>query len=230
MEKTPSFALSATALKLLALAAMTVDHIGFLFFPGAEAFRIVGRLAFPIFAFMIAEGCRHTRSMARYLGGIALLAFVCQVVYFLADRSLYMGVLVVFSLAIPLIRLCRAAAEKPILALAALAYMGGVYLLCEHPPAGLAAHGFAIDYGFCGVMLPVLISLSQEKWPRLAFTVLGLCLLGITMGGVQWWGLAALVPLALYNGQRGRFRLKYLFYLYYPLHLAALEGLHRLLT
>lgn len=229
MEKTPSFALSATALKLLALAAMTVDHIGFLFFPGAEAFRIVGRLAFPIFAFMIAEGCRYTRSLARYLGGIALLALVCQLVYFFADRSLYMGVLVVFSLAIPLIRLCRAAAEKPILALAALAYMGGVYLLCEHPPAGLAAHGFAIDYGFCGVMLPVLISLSQEKWPRLAFTALGLCLLGITMGGVQWWGLAALIPLALYNGQRGRLRLKYLFYVYYPLHLAVLEGLHRLL-
>lgn len=230
MEQTHSFALSATALKLLALAAMTADHIGVLFFLGADAFRIVGRLAFPIFAFMIAEGCRYTRSMARYLGSIALLAFVCQLVYFFVERSLYMCVLVVFTLAIPLILLWQAAVEKPALALAALAYMGGVYLLCEHPPELLAAHGFAIDYGFCGVMLPVLISLSREKWPRLAFTALGLCLLGITMGGVQWWGLAALVPLALYNGQRGRFRLKYLFYLYYPLHLAALEGLHRLLT
>ena len=51
---------------------------------------------------------------------------------------------------------------------------------------------------------------------------IGLCLLSYSCGGIQWYGLATLPLLALYNGKRGRIRLKYLFYIYYPAHLAAL--------
>jgi hypothetical protein len=87
-------------LKLIAIVTMTIDHIGkilgqpFLlrFFPGAlaptywvvQAFEWIGRLAFPLFAFMIAEGCAKTRSMPKYAGRLALFAILSQPFYHLA--------------------------------------------------------------------------------------------------------------------------------------------------
>lgn len=229
MENKTSFGVSATALKLLAAVTMTIDHIGYMFFPGVAAWRIVGRLAYPIFAFMIAEGCRHTHHKARYLGNIALLALVCQLVYFIADHSLFMCVLVSFSLSVSLIFLFEAAREKQVPVWLPVLFLLMIMAACDELPRVLASYGFAIDYGFAGIVLPVLISAGRGKWSRLALTALGLVLVAIPMGGVQWWGLLSLLPLALYNGQRGRWKLKYFFYLYYPLHLAALEGLYLLL-
>ena len=48
------------------------------------------------------------------------------------------------------------------------------------------------------------------------------------MSSLQWWCLLSLPLLALYSGERGRLRLKYLFYIYYPLHLIVLEGIRLL--
>ena len=59
--------ISGNALKFLAAAAMLVDHIGLILFPKIFVLRAIGRLAFPLFAYMIAEGCRYTRHKARYL-------------------------------------------------------------------------------------------------------------------------------------------------------------------
>ena len=63
---TKSHLLSGNALKLIAAAAMVVDHAGLMFFPGNLLPRILGRLAYPIFAFMIAEGSKYTRSRKKY--------------------------------------------------------------------------------------------------------------------------------------------------------------------
>ena len=53
-------------LKMIAILAMAIDHIGFLFYPQAIWLRIIGRIAFPIFAFMIAEGCYYTRNKLKH--------------------------------------------------------------------------------------------------------------------------------------------------------------------
>ena len=58
--------LSGNALKILGALSMLADHVGLMFFPEVTALRIVGRLAYPIFAYMIAEGCAHTRNRRRY--------------------------------------------------------------------------------------------------------------------------------------------------------------------
>ena len=57
------FGLSGNQLKVIAMVTMAIDHIGAYLLPQAMWMRIIGRLAFPIYAFLIAEGCRHTRSM-----------------------------------------------------------------------------------------------------------------------------------------------------------------------
>ena len=67
--------LTGNQLKLIAVITMTIDHIGLAFFPQQMLFRVIGRLAFPIYAYMIAEGCRYTRSMGKYLRGIILYVF-----------------------------------------------------------------------------------------------------------------------------------------------------------
>ena len=95
--------LSGSQLKMLALITMTIDHIGFIFFPQVWWLRAIGRLAFPIFAYMIAEGCRYTRRRMRDWGSIALLALVCDAAEMIAEGSLYQSVMTTFTLSVGMI-------------------------------------------------------------------------------------------------------------------------------
>ena len=92
--------LSGNALKIIAALSMLIDHIGVIFFPQMKIFRIIGRIALPVFSFMIAEGARYTRNKTRYFFTIFGLASVCQLVYFLYNGDTYMSILVTFSLSI----------------------------------------------------------------------------------------------------------------------------------
>ena len=90
-------------LKIIALVTMTCDHVAKLFFPESQLLLILGRLAMPIFAWMIAEGCTYTRNRRAYLAQLGGLALLCQVVFFITEGSLYMCILVTFTLSILLI-------------------------------------------------------------------------------------------------------------------------------
>lgn len=216
--------LSGNQLKLLALITMTLDHIGLQLFPQVEILRILGRLALPIFAYMIAEGCHYTRSRTRYLAAMAAMALVCQIVYFFAMGSLYQCILVTFSLSIALIYLTDHAIRSQSAAawLAALLGIGAAYFLSNVLPGLLPGTGYGIDYRFAGIVLPVLIYLGRTKREKLLLTALGLVLLALQSGTRQWFALLALLPLALYSGKRGRRNMKYLFYIYYPAHLVVI--------
>lgn len=83
--QTKKFAgLTGNQLKLLALIAMTCDHVGLQLLPQFIILRIIGRLAAPLFAYMIAEGCRYTHDRGRYLGRLLGMAALCQIAYFAA--------------------------------------------------------------------------------------------------------------------------------------------------
>lgn len=217
--------ISGNQLKLLAMAAMTLDHIGVALLPQVAWLRWAGRLAMPIFAYMIAEGCRYTRSRGRYLAQLAALAALCQVVYFVAMGSLYMCILVTFSLSVCLIWLLDTAMKRNTMRhwLAAFGSFWVIYFLSQVLPALLPGTDYAIDYGFVGICLPVMIWLGRNAGQRWLLTALGLGMLGWYYGGSQWLGLLALIPLALYSGQRGKRPMKYLFYIYYPAHLAVIH-------
>jgi hypothetical protein len=216
--------LTSNQLKLLAMLTMTLDHIGVQMFPGVLWLRIVGRLAFPIYAYMIAEGCAHTRNRRKYLLQMAGLALLCQLVYFFAMGSLFQCILVTFTLSILLIYACDTG-SRPLTALALL----GVAFVTVALPRLLPGTDFAIDYGFFGVLVPVAAYLGKTHREKLLFTASALVALAWSVGGIQWYSLAALLPLALYNGNRGKRRMEWLFYLYYPLHLAAIYGISLLL-
>lgn len=219
-----SFGLSGNQLKILALVAMTCDHVGKQLLPQYPVLQIIGRVAFPIFAYLIAEGCRYTRSRRRYLGGMALLALGCQAVYYIAMGSLYQCVLVSFSMAIGLIFLLEHGRQRGTWGAWSAAALGFALtaVICVCLPRWWTGTDFAIDYGLWGVLLPVAVYLGRDRWQKLALTAM-LVLSGcFVMGGIQWYALLSLPLLALYNGRRGKYRLKYLFYIYYPLHLGAI--------
>ena len=171
--------LTSNQLKLLAMLTMTIDHIGVQLFPGILWLRIVGRLAFPIYAYMIAEGCRHTRSRKKYFLRIAGLAALCQGVYWFAMGSLYMSILVTFSLSVVLICAVDNYQQKRdrasrILAVAALL---GVFFLCIALPELLPGTDYGIDYGIAGVLLPVLVAKFATVWAE----VKPVCLLRVQL-------------------------------------------------
>ena len=219
--------LSGNALKILAAIFMTIDHIGVILFPRVLVLRIIGRLALPIYAFMIAEGCKYTRNKRKYFSMVFGLGAVCQIVYYLFDGSLYFSILITFSLAILMIYALQNWKQKKT-ALSGLVFAGSVlavYLLNEW---------FTIDYDFWGCMLPVFAALAhgtEHDTDTMNITMLGvgLVFLGLSTDAIQCLALMALPLLYAYNGKRGKLNLKYFFYIFYPTHLVVLEGIAMLM-
>lgn len=213
--------LTNNQLKLIAMMAMLLDHIGLQLLPELWLLRVVGRLAFPIFAYMIAEGCAHTGNRGRYLGQLAALAVGCQTAFFLAEGSWYLGILMTFTLSV--VTIFAVDRYRTLHTAGALAATIGVavtvLVLTLAAPMLLGRYGFQVDYGLCGVLLPVAVYYLPEKREKLLCTACILALMGAVYGGLQWCGLLALPLLWLYNQQRGWARLKYLFYMFYPAHL-----------
>ena len=219
--------LTGNQLKLLAVITMTIDHVGAYLLPQILWLRIVGRLAFPIYAFMIAEGCRHTRNMLRYLGSVAGMAALCQVVLYVVNGSLEMCILVTFTLSILVILLLQQAQKSAFWGVLGLAAVVAAYYVTEQLPGQLSSD-FRVEYDFLGVMLPVLIWAGKGKWQSLGLCALVLLLLGMN-NSIQMYALLALLPLGLYNGQRGKYNLKGFFYWYYPVHLVVIYAIGYLL-
>lgn len=216
--------LSGNQLKIIAMVVMTCDHMGLQLFPQVPWLRWIGRLALPIYAFMIAEGCRHTRSRKKYLLRLAGLGVLCQIVYFVAMGSLYQCILITFSLSVCLIwTIDRASQRKDKGSITRMALaVASVFFVCVVLPDLLPRTDFEIDYGLAGVLLPVLIYFGKNQW---AYLTAGLILLALGYGGNQWLALAAVPLLMCYNGQRGKANIGKLFYWYYPAHLVVIYGL-----
>ncbi len=227
--------LNNNQLKIIALIAMTLDHVGYMFFPEQIVFRILGRLAFPVFAYMIAEGCIYTKNMKKYFGMTVAVALLCQLAYFVTMGSLYMCVMVTFSLSILLIGIIKKAQQACSKKAAVLwwcvfgAAMTVTFFLCSILPNLPTGTDYYIDYGLIGVMLPVIVYVYNGKAAKIIATALMLVLLGMYIGDVQWFGLLAVPLIAIYNGERGKLKLKYLFYVYYPVHMVAIYGISLLM-
>ena len=231
--------LSSNALKLIACVSMLIDHIGVMLFPSVTLLRILGRIAFPIFAFMIAQGARHTKNKLKYLTCVLFFACICQIGIEFALSKPYLCVIVTFSLSILVIyaldlfkrtlfwhdvRLIQIILSFLLFVVAVVA----VYFLNRIS---------RVEYGFFGAMLPVLVSLpympegAPEKIKKidthlvsLALCAIGMCLmlLDAPLGKIQLFSFLALPILLLYSGKRGKWKLKYFFYIFYPTHILVL--------
>lgn len=227
METKTRPGLTGNQLKILAMITMTCDHVGLYLLPQFPVLRILGRLAMPIYAYMIAQGCRHTHDRRRYLLRLLGLGLLCQTVYYAVEGSLYQCILMTFSLSVALIWGMDAAVRRPDPAriVTAVGLFAAAVFLCQILPKLLPGTDYAVDYGILGVLLPVLVFCGENRRQELLFLAVGLAALAVSLGGIQWWSLAALPLLALYNGRKGSYPLGRLFYIYYPLHLAVIYGI-----
>lgn len=228
------------ALKIIALVTMTVDHVGAAFFPSVTVLRIIGRLSWPIFAFLLAEGSRYTRNPLRRIATIAGLGAVCELAYDIFTGGWYGNILLSLAISATLLYLLRTAKA------AALSetpdYKRSAIYFAAFAAAVAAAFCFAffvgVDYGFCGIMTPVLAGLFDFRGMKIPAALsdfdchatrifgltVGLVLVSVTsVFSVQPWCLFAVPLIALYNGRKGRWGLKYFFYAYYPCHLLLIE-------
>lgn len=233
--------LNGNMLKIIAAILMVVDHVGVLFFPYEPIFRIIGRLSYPIFAFMISEGAKYTRNKLKYLLTIGGIALGCQLVYFFFASSLYMCILVTFTLSILTIyalwyfKQCIFD-DSPELSKCLLS--GGLLVFSVWAVYHLNQQ-LTIDYGFIGCMIPVIASIfdlqdtkigRKYKWLnsyllKVGALAVGLLWLAIDSGGIQYYSLLSIPLLLCYSEKRGSAKLKYFFYIFYPAHLVLLEAI-----
>ncbi len=233
--------MNSNKLKLIACISMLLDHAGVLLFPEVIWLRYVGRLAMPIFAFFIAEGCRHTKNKIRYFLQVFALGILCQIVYIVSDvlsgglSEIYLNVLFTLALAIPLCCIfleIEMAKNKKTLTRAFYISLFVVYLLalagfmyfCENSVSlvGIKVH---LDYGIAGILLCFFPVITKEKTKRLALFSLGTfvyCLLMENSLPFIWLSLGAIPLIALYNGKLGSKKFKWFFYGFYPVHFAVL--------
>lgn len=242
--------LNINQLKLIAAVSMLIDHVGCILFPFFDIFRIVGRLAFPIFAFCLAEGVRYTKNRLRYLLTIGGCAVVFQMVFIFATGGNVVNIFGTLALSICLCYLFDILKTRKIGGfIIFLLAVFAVYVITRFIP---------FDYGFVGVLLPlssyvfdskptdvrsdtaivtdeeqtdkgVTLSLDEApvnnvgKWAKFLCFSLTLATLATVSGwNTQYYALLAVPILSLYNGQYGSKKFKYWFYVFYPVHLVVI--------
>ena len=208
--------LDSFQLKCIAIVSIALDHTGAVLYPSQIWLRCLGRIAFPIFCFLIVEGFFHTHDVRRYMGRLGVFALISEIPYDLAFRGVpleyaHQNVFFTLLIGIGMMVLLERNREWPVKAVILLLAMWLAVLIRS-------------DYNFRGVLLIFVFYIFHEsRW--LAVTAGGFWNF-LYQGVIQKYGVLSVLPLALYNGERGR-KMKYFFYIFYPAHLLLLYGISR---
>lgn len=217
--------ITGSHLKILAILFMTIDHVSAYLLRGLNEvhlslfslngheissyilLRCIGRLAFPIFAFLIVEGFIHTHNRIKYGRNLFVFACISELPWDLvrSNTCLYPGQNIFFTLLLGYLGLCaievfRTEKIKKTISLIVLLILS----IILRP-----------DYGCSGFALILLLYALYDN--KLLKSVIGCCVLSS-----KWIAGLAFIPISLYNGKRGFIKTqtaKYIFYLYYPIHL-----------
>lgn len=178
--------------------------------------RLIGRVAFPIFCFLLVEGAVHTRNIGKYLIRLALFALLSEIPFDLAFHNM------------PFFAGSQNVYLTLALGLLAVWILKGWRQQVWRVPLGLLLPAFAAqflrtDYGAVGVLVIVFMYLLRDlPWIRAVVCVLVLT----AFNSVEWPVVFSFLLIALYNGERGR-QPKYFFYGFYPVHLMVLWAIGR---
>lgn len=230
--------LSNNAIKLLACLFMLIDHMGVILFPNITVLRLIGRMAFPLFAYMFAEGAYYTKNKIKHALILAIFAVIIQLGYMIFVKSYDLSILAIFLISLGLIRLFDVVYEQmkkgnnglsiTIFAILIIIIIGLFYL------TNVVTNIFEANYGFYGIMTPLVVYMVKKTMNDKYLMMIALAAM-ITLKVLFWptiagWGAyLSLIFLFFYNGTRGKLKLKYFFYFFYPIHLIILYGISMLL-
>lgn len=220
--------ISGSWLKVIAMVTMLIDHVAYFLLSDQPMFletlftvgntrvtlyyilRTVGRLAFPIYCFLLAEGFVHTKHRFRYGASLLIFALISEIPWNLAHTGTWTHYEqnVFFTLFFGYCGLCiiEYLTKHPVWQVIGILTLFAVTFF------------FGADYGYMGFAAILAMYLLRKM--TVARCVVCTCLFGTT-----WRAGLAFIPIALYNGERGfiRGRIgKYACYLFYPLHMAVL--------
>ncbi len=240
VQKKHRFVLTAAGLHILAMAFMLLDHLWATVLPGQEWMTAVGRLAFPIFAFLAVEGYFHTRNFKRYVLRMVVFALLSEIPFDLMYGGtvfypVHQNVIWTLLLGLLGIHAMEQVRKK--------GKMAPYVLTC----IGVVLAGFVLgtvcmtDYYGMGVWTVFVFYFFRKRtWWCLLGQIVALYwinveLLGgqvypITLGGwefelcQQGLALLSLIPIWLYRGEKGRKgkAFQYFCYGFYPAHMLIL--------
>ncbi|RED76075.1 TraX family protein [Cohnella phaseoli] len=201
----------------LAMMTMLIDHIGLMFFQEQPIFRLIGRIAFPLYAWFLVQGYLHTRSRRTYMQRLFVLALISQVPFTLALGTFKLNV--IFTL------LCS------LVALWAVDHVSGYpkYLITVVVLASSLI--VPMDYGIYGILL-VFIFRFVEGWKMISFHLLlnGLYFLIDGLGyWIQMFSIFGTILIWIMMSVRPRKTInKWIYRTFYPAHLMILWVIQRL--
>ncbi len=238
--------ITSFTLHILAMLFMLCDHLWGTVVPGNDWMTCIGRLAFPIYAFLTVEGYTHTKNLKKYVKRLLIFAVISEIPFNLAMSGalffpFHQNVLFSFLISIGLIHLNEKVKEKQVwkrIAVALLSILAGVVL-------GTVTF---VDYYAAGILTVLVFYFFRgRKW----WSYLGqfVCLWYINfemLGGLsyevnilgethfiarQGFAILALIPIWMYRGKQGIYNkaVQYIYYAFYPVHLLVLGILMRYL-
>ncbi len=232
-----SFDLSSSALHILAMALMLCDHLWATLIPGSLWLTCIGRIAYPIFAFLLVEGYFHTRNLKKYVRRLLIGAVISEIPFNLMYSSsmfypFHQNVLWTFLLGLWMIHRVEKARASGVPWRIALAAIGSCLI------GYLLGTLTMVDYFGVGVLTVLLFYfLRGNRWWNYLGQAVGLYYLNFhLLGGLEFevlpgvflpqQGLAilALIPIWLYRGRKGHSSraFQYFCYGFYPVHMLLL--------
>ena len=215
-------------IKLIAVITMLIDHLAAVIlynrvpFEVYEWLRFVGRIAFPIYCFLLVQGFLHTSNVKKYALRLGIFALISEIPFDLALYgtwwfkesnnvffTLLIGLLVIWGF-----EYFQEKFKVPGIVMGVILIVLGCYV---------AEKILCCDYGMAGVATIVTMYLLRNKIRVYGF-ILGILVLTLLTYSGELFALIGAIPIWYYNGKRGR-EIKYFFYLFYPLHLLVLWAL-----
>ena len=202
------FGINTFTLKMIAIVAMLIDHVGAVLLPQYRILRLIGRISFPIFTYTLVEGFMHTHDVRKYMKRMGVLALLSEIPFDLAFTgkllefghqnvffSLFLGLLMLYLMT-------KAPDElRSLLCVLIILFV---------------ARCLRVDYGYNGLLM---VFWYYHYRNNNLMKILGIAFINVfLMGGSQIYALFALIPILLHNGERGP-KCKGFFYGFYPVQL-----------
>lgn len=249
--------MSVFLLKIIAIVCMFCDHIRYIF-PNAdtESLRLLGRIAFPIFAFLITEGYIHTKNLKKYIMRLGFFALLSEIPYILFTVGCKIcdkvELNVIFTLLCGILTLIfYDKAKKNLLSLVVekenfgknvikrifflVGYIISISLLI------ILAQEAHMDYGAWGVGVILIFYILREKKILKNVLISSIFIIGLfvkckmNLNSINYCiplfagYICSAAILIQYNGEVGKYKMKYFFYLFYPIHMVVLYWIYNII-
>jgi hypothetical protein len=237
--------LTANTLKIIAVAAMTIDHVTWLLLPGYRtdiltlSLHAVGRLTAPIMMFFIAEGFHYTKDITKYILRLFLFAFIAHFAYAMMfaksfipfQHTVFDQTSVMWAFALGLVALSVTKSENPKLKTWHRQVIVSVSIIAA----------FCADWSSPAAVIILYMGINRANFKKqmlwfmvwiTAYSVVYAIFLNPVYGALQMFTALAIPLLHSYNGQRGKSQwkgMKWFFYIYYPAHLFILGAIRILI-